>query len=153
MIFCMKPLAQLWVVFCLKLAVQYQIHNHKLRNDCGCSSWDDLIMDSSITLPDALRKFIDLSQWTFAKTMPEWPHEYIVRDRADENLFVQLVRFIRTNGYEGKFYRKSITYFKDNGLVYWTMGAPIIETTIINRCRIVDSYEYRLLNDLLPETK
>ena len=100
-------------------------------------------MHSSIALPDALREFIDSSQWTFAKTMPEWPHEYIVRARVDENLFAQLVRHIRANGYEGKFYRKSITYYDDGGLVYWTMGAPLEETTIINRCKKENSYEYR----------
>jgi len=110
-------------------------------------------MHSSIALPDALREFIDSSQWTFAKTMPEWPHEYIVRERVDENLFVQLVRHIRANGYEGKFYRKSITYYDDGGLVYWTMGAPLEETIIINRCRKEDSYEYRLLKGTLPEAK
>ena len=97
-------------------------------------------MHSSIALPDALREFIDSLQWTFAKTMPEWPHEYIVRERVDENLFVQLVRHIRANGYEGKFYRKSITYYDDGGLVYWTMGAPLEETIIINRCRKENSY-------------
>jgi hypothetical protein len=92
-------------------------------------------MHSLIALRDDLREFIDSSVWSFAKTMPEWPHEYIVRERVDENLFVRLVRHIRANGHEGKFYRKSITYYDDGGLVYWTMGAPLEETIIVNRCR------------------
>ena len=108
-------------------------------------------MHSSIVLPDALREFIGSSKWTFAKTMPEWLHEYIVRDRVDENLFVRLVLHIRANGYEGKFYRNTITYYDDGGLVYWTMGAPIEETTIINRCRKEDTYEYRLLKGTVPK--
>ena len=111
------------------------------------------MMYNSVTLPSALREFIDSSHWTFAKTMPEWPHEYIVRERVDEELFVQLVRHIRANGYEGKFYRKSITYFVEGGMVYWTMGAPLEETIIINRCRKEDSYEYRLLKGTLPSSK
>jgi len=110
-------------------------------------------MDSSLPLPDDLREFIDSSQWTFAKTMPEWPHEYLVRDRVDKSLFVRLICHIRANGYEGKFYRKSITYFDDSGLVYWTMGAPLEETIIINRCGKENSYEYRLLKGTLPESK
>ena len=110
-------------------------------------------MGDSVALPETLREFIASSKWTFARTMPEWPHEYIVRERVDENLFVQLVRHIRACGYEGEFYRKSITYYDDGGLVYWTMGAPLEETTIINRCRKEDSYEYRLLNGELPESK
>lgn len=110
-------------------------------------------MQSSVALPDALREFIDSSQWTFAKTMPDWHHEYIVRERVDEELFVQLVRHIRANGYKGKFYQESITYYDDGGLIYWTMGAPLEETTIINRCKKENSYEYRLLKGTLPELK
>jgi hypothetical protein len=110
-------------------------------------------MSEAVTLPKALRDFVDTVQWTFAKTMPEWPHEYVVRERVDENLFLRLVRHIRANGYEGKFYQKSITYFDAGGLVYWTMGAPLEETTIINRCRKEDSYESRLLKGTLPASK
>lgn len=83
--------------------------------------------------------------------MPEWPHEYIVRSRVDEQQFVNFVCFIRQHGYEGEFYRKRITYFDDGGRVYWTMGSPISETTIINRCHKEDSYEYRRLHGTLPE--
>ena len=109
--------------------------------------------NSSVTLPDVLREFIDSTQWTFAKTMPEWPHEYIVRGRVDEDLFVGLVRHIREHGYEGKFYLTSITYYDDRGMVYWTMGAPLDETTIVNRCKKEDSYEHCLLKGTLPESK
>jgi len=35
-------------------------------------------------------------------------------------------------------------------MVYWTMGAPIGETTIINRCRKEDTYESRRLTGRLP---
>lgn len=104
-------------------------------------------------LPNPLREFIGSVRWTFAKTMPDWPHEYIVRGRVDENLFVQLVVHIRANGYVGKFYRKRMTYFDEGGMTYWTMGSPIEETTIINRCNKDDSYESRLLNRTLPEQK
>ncbi len=106
-----------------------------------------------MTFPQELRTFVDKQKWTFAKTMPKWPHEYIVRERVDQALFEQLVWHIRTHGYEGKFYRKTITYYDKAGMVYWTMGAPIEETTIINRCRKEDSYEYRLINGTLPESE
>ena len=107
----------------------------------------------SVTLPRALRDFVDTAEWTFAKTMPEWPHEYIVRGRVDEDIFVRLVNHIRANGYEGKFYRKIITYYNDRGMIYWTMGEPLEETTIINRCWKEDSYGSRLLKGTLPESK
>lgn len=101
-------------------------------------------MHDSIALPDDLVDFIDSCQWTFAKTMPEWPHEYIVRDQVDEDRFVRLVCHIRENGYESKFYQKTLIYYEYDGMVYWTMGAPLEETIIINRCRKENTYENRL---------
>ena len=100
--------------------------------------------------PDALRNFVEAENWTYAKTMPEWPHEYLVRDRVDEDLFVALVTHIRISGYAGRFYNRPMTYFAENGLVYWTMGAPIDETVIINRCRVEDSFAYRERHGTLP---
>ncbi len=101
--------------------------------------------------PDEIREFINNTQWTFAKTYAAtWPHHYIVRDRVDEKLFVSTVQHIRRFGYEGQFYKMKITYFDEDGLVYWTMGAPIEETTIINRCPKENTYEYRLKKGTLP---
>ena len=51
-------------------------------------------------LSAALRAFVDREPWTYAKTMPRWPHEYLVRERVgDRELFVQLVEHIRTHGW------------------------------------------------------
>jgi hypothetical protein len=99
--------------------------------------------------PVDLRVFVESAEWTFAKTMPEWPHEYIVRERVDEELFVTLVQHIREYGYEGKFYSKTMTYYDEDDRVYWTMGAPLDETIIVNRCQKEDSYESRLRNGLM----
>jgi hypothetical protein len=82
--------------------------------------------------------------------MPESPHEYIFRERVDKDLFVWLVRHIRQHGSEGHFYQHVLTYFAEDGLLYWTMGEPIEETTIINRCKEEESYENRLRNGTLP---
>jgi hypothetical protein len=101
-----------------------------------------------------LKAVVTEQKWTFAKTYaPTWPHEYIVRDRVDKDLFIQLVRHIRTYGYEGNFYQKRITYFEEDGMVYWTMGASIDETIIVNRCKKEQTYEFRLKHGTLPESK
>jgi len=111
------------------------------------------MMSTSIVLPDALREFIDSSQWVFARTMPEWPHEYIVREKDNEKLFLRLVHHIRANGCEGKFYLTSITCYDDGELVYWTTEKPLDDTIIINRYKKDNSYEYRRLKGTLPESK
>jgi hypothetical protein len=38
---------------------------------------------------------------------------------------VSLVSHIRSQGYEGMFYQKTMTYCEENGMVYWTMDAPL----------------------------
>ena len=100
--------------------------------------------------PEDLRRFVDEARWTYAKTMPDWPHEYIVRARVDDALFERVVVHIRANGYEARFYQKQLTYFEDAGLVYWTMGAPANETTIINRCLKENTFESRSKSGTLP---
>jgi hypothetical protein len=100
--------------------------------------------------PGDLRAFVDGQTWTFAKTMPAWPHEYIVRDRVDEALFEDLVCHIRAHGRAGRFYERAITYYEEAGMVYWTMGAPLPETSIVNRCKSEDTYERRLAAGSLP---
>ena len=107
-------------------------------------------MSEPVPLPDALQEFIASSKWTFAKTMPEWPHEYLFRDWVERQLFETLVRHIRQHGFQGRFYQCVLTYFAEDGFLYWTMGAPVEETTIINRCKEEGSYENRLRNGTLP---
>ncbi len=103
-------------------------------------------------MPKELRSFVGTTQWTFAKTYATtWPHEYIVRGRSEEDLFVRLAQHIHQHGSTGKFYDKSFTYFEEDGRVYWTMGEPIGETNIINRCKKEETYAYRLEHGTLPD--
>lgn len=75
-------------------------------------------------------------RWTFAKTMPMIPHEYVVRDEVLEGEdFERAVRVIRTFGEPGSFGHRTFIYLRDpsRGVKWWTMGYPIKETTIINQ--------------------
>ena len=67
--------------------------------------------------PDELRRFLTSAHWTYARKMPKWPHEYVVRGRVDPQRFEQVVQHIRANGYEGRFYDRRLTYFDDGGKV------------------------------------
>lgn len=82
----------------------------------------------------------DLS-WTFAKTMADVPHSYIVRGKhLDDEAFERAVRTIRTYGEPGKFYRRTHIYHQVGDQKYWTMGAPLWKTKIINRAEAGKTY-------------
>lgn len=91
-----------------------------------------------------LRAFIASAPWTFAKTMPEWPHEYLVRGRVDPRMYAALAAHIIAHGFEGRFYRKTYTYFVEDGYRYWVIG------NILNRCKEEDSYDRRVERGDLP---
>jgi len=101
-------------------------------------------------LPQNLIDFINTEKWIYAKTYPKWPHEYIVREKVDETLFIELVTFIRNNGYLGRFYKMETLYYDYNEHTYWTMGEPLEVTDIVNRCFKENTYESRLKNGTLP---
>lgn len=89
-----------------------------------------------------IRDFISRYPWTFAKTYADFaPHEYYVKDKLDERGqedFVWFVEYIRENGFDCKFAGKKHTYYELDGYYYWTMGNPIEETIILNRCKVED---------------
>lgn len=87
---------------------------------------------------DEFKQFIEAHDWTTAKSYPDNPHEYIVRARIDtpDSEFFDAVRFIRENGHPEKFYSKTYIYYRFDGKKYWTMGAAVEETTVINRTEI-----------------
>ena len=76
-----------------------------------------------------------------SKTMPELPHEYTVREWRPElePEFEAFATLIRRIGVVKPWPRTSRTpkyhhtYLTIDDFEYWTMGAPIAETTVINR--------------------
>ena len=101
--------------------------------------------------PGEIKAFINSLEWRYAKSYATtWPHWYIVRKNVDEGMFVKMVEYIRANGYDGRFYKQTNKYFDDDKYSYWTMGSPIKETEIINRCLKDETYEKRLANGTLP---
>ncbi len=83
-----------------------------------------------------IKEFITRQSWTFAKTMPTSPHEYVVKTKlseAEQKEFEHFVLFIRRNGHLKKYKKFNYVHFDIEGWSYWTMGAPLEITTIINR--------------------
>jgi hypothetical protein len=111
---------------------------------------------SSLTERDMerARKLIARHTWTFARSMPWIPHEYVVREGAasdaqhrrgsavEDRPFEWFVTLIRKHGRPRTFGKKkprTFTYLTVDGKRYWTMGNPMSDTTIINRAVEDDS--------------
>lgn len=105
-----------------------------------------------VGMDDPMLDFISSRRWTYAKTMPDWPHEYTVKSwlpqRADE--FIEFCQAIHDRGIVEPWPPPPAVaiyhnhYLAIGGLKYWTMGPsgdrdPIEEMTVINRARIDQS--------------
>jgi hypothetical protein len=81
-----------------------------------------------------INAFIEGNDWTFAKTMPNNPHSYLVKSRCtDQQAFEDFVLHIRQHGYRLKFKKNWYVCLDVGEHRYWSMGAPIEKTIIINR--------------------
>lgn len=90
---------------------------------------------------DWAREFVARRRWREAVTYRDTaPHEYVVRTwETDEqgNLdFSRFVVLIRRCGYADYFYQVRHVYWALDEFIYWTMGWPVEETTVINRARV-----------------
>ena len=81
------------------------------------------------------------SRWIFAKTYTNFaPHEYILRKDFPSFVFSNMVRVIRKHGFKARYGRfKPQIYFICGDHYYWTMGAPVEETTVINRAPLSEN--------------
>ena len=116
-------------------------------------------MTTPIVYPKHIKQFIGSADWIYAKTYAStWPHEYLVKEQVNEHMFLAIVRHIRTNGYVAPFYQNEYKYFRQDGMVYWTMVPdkddpawyPVQDEDIINRCPYKNTYEYSLAYGTLP---
>ncbi len=104
-----------------------------------------------VPLPDPIRRFVDSTKWTFARTYAEtWPHEYVVRTPENADMLLALARHIFEHGTEGRFYAQIRKYHHEGGTVYWSMDPTPDGTTLINRCDESQTYEARLAAGTLP---
>ena len=87
---------------------------------------------------DAARALIAVCRWTYAKTVPEAPHEYCLRawlspeHQADFDWFVALVA---EHGYRGRFWRQQWVYLDVDDRRYWESRTLDGSGAIINRAR------------------
>ena len=80
--------------------------------------------------------------WRFAKTMPQNPHWYTLRKQWQDSEFDLVVQTMRSVGYTEYYQGRPYTMFNVNDMKYWTMGAPLKATILINRKVIGLPHDY-----------
>jgi hypothetical protein len=79
--------------------------------------------------------WFDQLSFRFAKTMPEFPHEYTVRSPETEDAYVTLWNTIHDQGTKERWNGRTYRYwYRGDGFRYWFMG-PLGQSRIINRAR------------------
>lgn len=102
------------------------------------------------TVLDACRDFVNAAHWTYARTMPQWPHEYALRHRVRaqgiEAEFDELARCIDRYGFRGQFGRAQRHYLNVDEWRYWKMEPYLVlPISVINRAhREPESAQLRL---------
>lgn len=93
---------------------------------------------------ERLRDFIGRCNWCWATTMMDVPHEYIARDRCNlsDEEFLYFVSAQREYGVHERWGKYNLQYMYIDGYKYWTMGWPVIETTIINRQKVFKEFDF-----------
>jgi hypothetical protein len=83
--------------------------------------------------------FVQNHRWVFARTMVSNPHFYTLRRNALHSLFDDAVRYIRDLGWIEYFGGKPYKMLHHLTHKYWTMGAPLDITILINRKSLTTS--------------
>ena len=88
-----------------------------------------------------LRALIERLVFVFAKTMPENPHEYVVRASENEVDYARLYNAVKDHGRSEKWGRRRYLYlYPGDGWRYWYMGG-LYQSRIINRARAAGDHE------------
>jgi len=74
-------------------------------------------------------------RFRFAKTMPEIPHEYVVRSPENEEEYVALFHRIGEEGIWEKFQGQPYQYLYLDGWKMWRMTNDLTQSRIINRAK------------------
>jgi hypothetical protein len=86
--------------------------------------------------PDQARAYLAAQTWVFARTMPKWPHEYVLLTRStDPWAHLLTVALIRQVGVKRRFAGRLHSYWQDGGHEYWTMRPT---DTILNRKELTE---------------
>ena len=90
----------------------------------------------NLTLEE-MQAFVRRHEWTFAKTMPQIPHEYLLEWNADNpDEYFRFMMTVRRLGYDDYFFKTKNRYADVDGYKYWTMGEYLNTSWVLNRAKL-----------------
>jgi hypothetical protein len=92
-----------------------------------------------MTSQEELLEVIERLVLFFAKTMPDEPHEYVVKTLANEADYTGLFTAIREHGAWERYGKRRYRYLRPgDGWKYWIMTSQVGHSRIINRARVAE---------------
>ena len=74
--------------------------------------------------------------WKYARTLSHNPHHYTLRDKWTDGSFDEIVEAVRHYSVDERFGKTIYQICYLGNFKYWSMGAPIEETILINKKQI-----------------
>jgi hypothetical protein len=94
--------------------------------------------------PEEFQEYVTQAPWRFAKSVPNWPHFYIVEQELEDIEAFHFARsFIIEQGREGRFFNAKVIYYDLDGWTYWAspLAEPCESKYMLNRCKTEFTYE------------
>ena len=85
------------------------------------------------------RAYIKSMDWRFARSMPQWPHCYVMREWGSAREFDFVARLIKKFGYQDTWGRRSDSHLAIGAFKYWVIedclnrAAPISNAEVRRR--------------------
>lgn len=98
-------------------------------------------------VPAFARRFIQSVEWTYAKSVPQHPHEYLVHAKVAPELHADFDRFIELieqHGFRAHFQAQQYTYLEVDGRRYWASRSLFQPGRNLNRALIRDREQSEL---------
>jgi hypothetical protein len=82
-----------------------------------------------------LQSTLESAKYIFAKTMPQWPHYYTLREKwtNPEVSFDDAMATLKSYSVPEKWGHKIVHYFKAGKYRYWVMSKKVSDVILINR--------------------
>jgi len=94
-----------------------------------------------MTTLDSIKKFISKNNWLLAKSMPDTPHWYVLRNPTNSIEFDLFANYIHANGVLRKWGSYGYIYLDIDSFTYWTMNNSEGEKSLINRAELKTTNE------------